>query len=88
MSLLLVCYFLVHLTWRLKINPDNFVIPVLTGVGDLIGVSLLFLSFHLTYLAGGLSFPYEERNFHALQTTTTTTFSPSENITTLSFLLK
>jgi hypothetical protein len=53
--LLLCCYFLVHVVWRSKQNPDNVCIPVLTGLGDLLGTSFLFLCFQLVYLTGNTS---------------------------------
>jgi cation transporter-like permease len=55
MILILLCYVLVHLVWRLNKNPDNFCIPILTSTGDLLGVILLFLCFHLVYLTGNTS---------------------------------
>jgi cation transporter-like permease len=55
MILILMCYVLVHLVWRLNKNPDNFCIPLLTSTGDLLGVILLFLCFHLVYLMGNTS---------------------------------
>lgn len=33
--------------WRRKIDPDNAIIPLLTGLGDMMGTALLFLSFLL-----------------------------------------
>jgi hypothetical protein len=33
--------------WRLKINPDNNAIPLLTSLGDLLGTSLLTIMFLL-----------------------------------------
>lgn len=49
------CYYLVHLVWKLNKNPDNICIPLLTATGDFLGVSMLFLCFHLAYLAGNTS---------------------------------
>ena len=50
--LLILCYFMVHLFWRLNQNPDIMSIPFLTAIGDFLGVCLLFLCFHLVYLTG------------------------------------
>jgi cation transporter-like permease len=47
--LLTMCYFLVHSMWKLKNNPDNFCIPLLTSLGDFLGVVFLFVCFHLVY---------------------------------------
>lgn len=47
---------MVHVVWRLNKNPDNICIPLLTAIGDLLGVSFLFLCFHLVYLSGNSSF--------------------------------
>jgi solute carrier family 41 len=35
--LFLICYWLVHLTWRRNTDPDNICIPYLTAIGDLVG---------------------------------------------------
>ncbi|CAB3406510.1 unnamed protein product [Caenorhabditis bovis] len=48
MILLFVCQYLVALLWKLKVNPDNSVIPYLTALGDLLGTFLLFIVFLLT----------------------------------------
>jgi hypothetical protein len=69
MCLILLCYFLVHLVWKLKKNPDNFCIPLLTGTGDLLGVILLFLCFHSIYLSGNKSV----KHYPSLLTSTTST---------------
>ena len=58
--LLLICYWLVHLIWRLNKNPDNVCIPYLTAIGDFLGTAFLAICFHLLYLAGntGLKNPH------------------------------
>lgn len=43
---------MVHIVWRLNRDPDDYSIPLLTSFGDIIGVSLLYLCFHLVYLTG------------------------------------
>ncbi|CAO4374679.1 unnamed protein product [Caenorhabditis nigoni] len=48
MVLLYVCQFLVSLLWKMKIDPDNSVIPYLTALGDLLGTGLLFIVFLTT----------------------------------------
>lgn len=53
--LLILGYILVHVLWRLKKNPNNYTIPLLTATGDLLGVSLLYLCFYLVYLTGNKS---------------------------------
>lgn len=50
--LFIICYWLVHAVWRIKRNPDDFCISLLTSLGDIFGVALLYLSFHLVYLTG------------------------------------
>ena len=50
LALFLFCYWLVLFVWRLACgvwNPDNDTIPLLTALGDLIGISLLFVCFIL-----------------------------------------
>jgi cation transporter-like permease len=43
---------MVHLIWRINKDPDDWCIPLLTSFGDIFGVSLLYLCFHLVYLIG------------------------------------
>lgn len=45
--LFLVCYWLVIKVWKMKRNPDNDAIPLLTALGDLIGILLLYACFLL-----------------------------------------
>ena len=40
------------------IYVDNYCIPLLTATGDLLGVSLLFICFHLLYMNGNTSLRY------------------------------
>uniref|UniRef100_A0A8D3DT97 Solute carrier family 41 member n=1 Tax=Scophthalmus maximus TaxID=52904 RepID=A0A8D3DT97_SCOMX len=46
--LLYVARLLVRWLWRRGLDPDNFSIPYLTALGDLLGTGLLALSFRLT----------------------------------------
>ncbi|KAL7891556.1 hypothetical protein AOLI_G00010320 [Acnodon oligacanthus] len=46
--LLYVADVLVRLIWRRGLDPDNFSIPYLTALGDLLGTSLLALTFRVT----------------------------------------
>uniref|UniRef100_A0A4W3KIK1 Solute carrier family 41 member n=1 Tax=Callorhinchus milii TaxID=7868 RepID=A0A4W3KIK1_CALMI len=41
---------IVRLTWRRGLDPDNFSIPYLTAMGDLLGTGFLALSFHCVQL--------------------------------------
>ncbi|XP_064489078.1 solute carrier family 41 member 1-like isoform X2 [Ornithodoros turicata] len=41
--------------WRRKIDPDNAIIPLLTGLGDMLGTSLLFLAFLFLAAVGDTS---------------------------------
>ncbi|XP_072027588.1 solute carrier family 41 member 1-like [Amphiura filiformis] len=50
--LLAIADWLVHLLWLRKKDPDNFSIPYLTAIGDLLGTSLLALGFYITWLLG------------------------------------
>ncbi|XP_022081247.1 solute carrier family 41 member 1-like [Acanthaster planci] len=50
--LLFTANWLVHLLWKKSKDPDNFSIPYLTAVGDLLGTALLALGFYLTWLLG------------------------------------
>ncbi|CAI4231886.1 unnamed protein product [Auanema sp. JU1783] len=43
--LLYLCQFLVRAMWKMRIDPDNSAIPILTAIGDLIGATLLITSF-------------------------------------------
>ncbi|KAG9340199.1 hypothetical protein JZ751_021638 [Albula glossodonta] len=49
--LLYVADLIVRLMWRRSLNPDNFSIPYLTALGDLLGTGFLVLSFRLVLLA-------------------------------------
>jgi hypothetical protein len=53
--LFFICYWLVHLAWRKKQDPDNVCIPYLTGIGDFLGTTLLALCFHILWLSGETS---------------------------------
>ncbi|XP_051873433.1 solute carrier family 41 member 1 isoform X2 [Pristis pectinata] len=43
---------LVRLTWSLRLDPDNFSIPYLTALGDLLGTGFLALCFHAVLSIG------------------------------------
>lgn len=45
--LLYVAGFMVQWLWRRGLDPDNFSIPYLTALGDLLGTGFLALSFRL-----------------------------------------
>ena len=51
--LLYMADLLVRGMWRRGLDPDNFSIPYLTALGDLLGTSLLALSFSLVLLTQG-----------------------------------
>lgn len=48
--LLYMAEVMVRLTWHQALDPDNHCIPYLTGLGDLLGTSLLALCFVLDWL--------------------------------------
>eukprot|EP00794_Sanderia_malayensis_P006105 gene6105-6809_t len=50
--LLFVANWMVHWMWKRKNDPDNFSIPYLTAIGDLLGTLLLALTFHILWLVG------------------------------------
>ena len=50
--LLLVADWMVHMVWRMGIDPDNVAIPFLTALGDLLGTGLLTLGFQIMWLLG------------------------------------
>ncbi|NXC19315.1 S41A1 protein, partial [Corythaeola cristata] len=50
--LLYIADWMVHWMWGRDLDPDNFSIPYLTALGDLIGTGLLALSFHILWLIG------------------------------------
>lgn len=45
---------IVHLTWRKSLDPDNFSIPYLTALGDLLGTGFLALCFRCVTLVQSL----------------------------------
>lgn len=51
--LLYLAEVMVRLTWHQALDPDNHCIPYLTGLGDLLGTSLLALCFLLDCLLRG-----------------------------------
>ncbi len=50
--LLYIANWLVHYLWKTGRDPDNFSIPYLTAMGDLLGTGLLALAFQLLYVIG------------------------------------
>ncbi|XP_018412755.1 PREDICTED: solute carrier family 41 member 1 [Nanorana parkeri] len=50
--LLYIADWMVHWMWNRGLDPDNFSIPYLTALGDLLGTGLLALSFHVLWLIG------------------------------------
>ncbi|XP_036389200.1 solute carrier family 41 member 1-like isoform X2 [Megalops cyprinoides] len=52
--LLYVADLIVRLMWRRGLDPDNFSIPYLTALGDLLGTGFLALCFHVVTLAEGV----------------------------------
>uniref|UniRef100_A0ACB8EHK2 Uncharacterized protein n=1 Tax=Sphaerodactylus townsendi TaxID=933632 RepID=A0ACB8EHK2_9SAUR len=51
--LLYVADLIVRLMWRKGLDPDNFSIPYLTALGDLLGTGLLALCFFLVWVING-----------------------------------
>uniref|UniRef100_A0A8C5Q0I0 Solute carrier family 41 member n=1 Tax=Leptobrachium leishanense TaxID=445787 RepID=A0A8C5Q0I0_9ANUR len=51
--LLYLADLIVRLVWRRELDPDNFSIPYLTALGDLLGTGFLALCFRLIYLING-----------------------------------
>uniref|UniRef100_A0A914DWL3 SLC41A/MgtE integral membrane domain-containing protein n=1 Tax=Acrobeloides nanus TaxID=290746 RepID=A0A914DWL3_9BILA len=49
--LLYFCQFLSRLIWKMKFNPDNNSIPILTALGDLLGSILLLVVFSILSLS-------------------------------------
>lgn len=47
---------MVHWMWKHGDDPDNFAIPYLTALGDLLGTSLLALAFYILYSIGDKDF--------------------------------
>uniref|UniRef100_A0AAY5KQY5 Solute carrier family 41 member n=1 Tax=Esox lucius TaxID=8010 RepID=A0AAY5KQY5_ESOLU len=50
--LLYLADWMVHWMWSRGMNPDNFSIPYLTALGDLLGTGFLALCFHILWLIG------------------------------------
>ncbi|XP_065067379.1 solute carrier family 41 member 1-like [Rhopilema esculentum] len=50
--LLFVANWMVHWMWKRKNDPDNYSIPYLTAIGDLLGTLLLAVAFHALWLIG------------------------------------
>ncbi|CAM5125857.1 unnamed protein product [Eretmochelys imbricata] len=51
--LLYMADLIVRLVWRRALDPDNFSIPYLTALGDLLGTGFLALCFRLVWLVNG-----------------------------------
>lgn len=54
--LLYCCNTMVHWMWKKGDDPDNFAIPYLTALGDLLGTSLLAAAFLILYSIGDKDF--------------------------------
>ncbi|KAK5923208.1 hypothetical protein CgunFtcFv8_000200 [Champsocephalus gunnari] len=52
--LLYLADLIVRVMWRRSMDPDNFSIPYLTAVGDLLGTGFLALCFHSVSLVQNL----------------------------------
>ncbi|XP_026533989.1 solute carrier family 41 member 3 isoform X3 [Notechis scutatus] len=52
--LLYMADLIVRLMWRKGLDPDNYSIPYLTALGDLLGTGFLAVCFHLLWLLRGL----------------------------------
>ncbi len=50
--LLYIANWMVHFLWARNNDPDNFSIPYLTALGDMIGTGLLAGAFQLLYVIG------------------------------------
>lgn len=46
-TLLNITFWLVPTLWRFRFNPDNWAIPLLTALGDLLGTGLLTAAFYI-----------------------------------------
>lgn len=51
--LLYMADLIVRLMWRKALDPDNFSIPYLTALGDLLGTGFLAICFRLVWLIHG-----------------------------------
>lgn len=45
--LLYITQCMIQILWRLKIDPDNWAIPLLTSLGDVSGMACLTLAFYI-----------------------------------------
>lgn len=52
MILLYLADWMVHWMWGRGMDPDNFSIPYLTALGDLLGTGFLALCFHMRWFIG------------------------------------
>lgn len=50
--LLFVANWMVHWMWKRRNDPDNFSIPYLTAIGDLLGTLLLAVAFQVLWMVG------------------------------------
>ncbi|XP_074646539.1 solute carrier family 41 member 1-like [Tubulanus polymorphus] len=50
--LLFIANWMVHWMWNQGDDPDNFAIPYLTAIGDLLGTAFLAVAFQILYLVG------------------------------------
>ncbi|KFB42030.1 AGAP000663-PA-like protein [Anopheles sinensis] len=84
MLLLYIAHVIIHLMWKLKIDPDNSAIPYLTALGDLLGSSFLMLAFLFLRAIGH---PYGEEHTEQVAGFTLLTTEPTYNSTVLSDLI-
>ena len=47
-TLLYLAKSLVYFLWKHEFDPDNWAIPLLTAIGDLLGTGLLSIAFYVT----------------------------------------
>lgn len=52
MVLLYLADWMVQWMWKRGMDPDNFSIPYLTALGDLLGTGFLALCFHILWMIG------------------------------------
>lgn len=50
--LLFIARWLVQFLWKHGKDPDNFAIPYLTAIGDILGTALLAAAFHILSATG------------------------------------
>merc|ERR1712106_657151 len=81
--LLCLCRILVYWMWSRGTDPDNAAIPYLTAVGDLVGTSLLALSFLFLESIGDESMPNEHHGEMVANVTESALSQINSTLTTL-----